>query len=74
MAIPWDSVLMDAQSCDEKLSVLTDIIKFGLDTIMPERSIKIHETDKPWINADLKLLIKKRQKLLPQVTNLFTKC
>ena len=34
----------------------------GLDTIMPERSVRIHETDKPWINANLKLLIKKRQR------------
>ena len=42
MAIPWDSVLMNAQSCDVKLSVLTDIyiIKFGSDTIMPERPSK----------------------------------
>ncbi len=44
MTIPWDSVLVDAQSCAEKLSVLTDIIKFGLDTIMthqdPSKFIK----------------------------------
>ena len=29
---------------------------------MPERSIKVHETDKPLMNANLKQLIKRRQK------------
>ena len=29
---------------------------------MPERSIKVHQTDKPWMNANLKQLIKRRQK------------
>ncbi|CAB4000419.1 Hypothetical predicted protein [Paramuricea clavata] len=29
---------------------------------MPERSIKVHKTDEPWMNANLKQFIKRRQK------------
>jgi hypothetical protein len=62
MNIPWTNLLFKAQSSDEKLNIFTEIIRYGLDTIMPERSIKVHETDKPWMNANLKQLIKRRQK------------
>ena len=62
MNIPWTNLLFKAQSSDEKLNIVTEIIRYGLDTIMPERSIKVHETDKPWMNANLKQLIKRRQK------------
>ena len=33
-----------------------------LNTIMPERSVKIHVEDCPWITKDLKRLILQRQK------------
>ena len=54
VAVPWEQVLDHYSSCDEKLSNITDII-----TIMPERSVKIHQTDRPWLNPDLKRLISK---------------
>ena len=62
VAVPWEQVLVHHSSCDEKLSNITDIINYGLNTIMPERSVKIHQTDRPWLNPDLKRLISKRQK------------
>ena len=46
-------------SCDDKLSNTTDIINYG--TIMPEQSVKIHKTDRPWLDPDLKRFISKRQ-------------
>ena len=62
IGVPWSSLLSPAQSCEEKLSILTGVINFGLDTIMPVRSIKVHETDRPWVYAQLKQLIVRRQK------------
>ena len=50
------------QSCEVKLSLLTEVINYGLDTIMPVRSIKIHETGRPWVSTHLKQLIIRRQK------------
>ena len=62
MGIPWSSLLTSDKSCEGKLSQLTEVISYGLDTIMPVRSIKIHETDRPWVSTQLKQLITRRQK------------
>ena len=59
---PWSSLLSSDQSCSGKLSLLTEVINYGLDTIMPVRSIRIHETDRPWLSSQLKQLIIRRQK------------
>ena len=50
---PWSSLLTSDKSCEGKLSLLTEVIKYGLDTIIPVRSIKIHETDRPWLSTQL---------------------
>lgn len=62
MEVPWSSLLSSDQSCAGKLSVLTEVINYGLDTIMPVRSIRIHETGRPWVSSQLKQLIIRRQK------------
>ena len=62
LEIPWSSLLSSDQSCEGKLSLLTEVINFGLDTIMPVLSIKIHETDRPWVSTHLKQLIIRLQK------------
>ena len=56
LEIPWSSLLSSDQSCEGKLSLLTEVINYSLDTIMPVRSIKIHETDRPWVSTQLKQL------------------
>ena len=61
LEFPWDTVLSQNESCDDKLAAVTQIINYGLDTIMPVRSVKVHQTDRPWINANLKRLVQKRQ-------------
>lgn len=60
--VPWLELFSNYQTCEEKLKVLTDIINYGLNTIMPEQSIKMHENDRPWLNTRLKKLINSRQK------------
>ena len=64
LQVPWSDLLSCHQSSETKLQILTDIINYGLDTIMPERSVKIHESDQPWMNNQLKALILRRQKAL----------
>ena len=53
MEVPWSNLLSSEQSCEGKLSLLTKVINYGLDTIMPVHSIKIHETDRPWVPKGL---------------------
>ena len=60
--IPWEPLLLPHQSSEDKLSLVTQMINYGLNTIMPERSVKIHVEDCPWITKDLKRLILQRQK------------
>ena len=37
---------------------------YGLNTIIPEQSIRVHKIDQPWISAQFKDLIARRQKAL----------
>ena len=59
--IPWDHS-SSISSVDQKLSLMTSIINYGLNLIMLERTSTIHPNDRPWIKNNLKLLIKRRQK------------
>ncbi|XP_028414247.1 uncharacterized protein LOC114537304 [Dendronephthya gigantea] len=60
--VPWLELLSNYQTCEEKLKLLTEIINYGLNTIMPEQCIKMHENDRPWLNTRLKKMINSRQK------------
>ncbi|XP_066024381.1 uncharacterized protein [Pocillopora verrucosa] len=62
LQVPWSDLLSPDLSCELKLRTLTNIINLGLNTIMPERSTKVHETDRPWLSVRLKQLIARRQK------------
>ena len=64
MEIPWPDLMTTTHSSSKKLSILTELINYGLNTIMPERSIKVHKTDRAWMTVQLKLLIARRQKAL----------
>ena len=64
MEIPWPDLMTKTHSSSKKLSILTELIYYGLGAIMPERSIKVHKTDRPWMTAQLKSLIARRQKAL----------
>ena len=60
--IPWENTLSSLRSSDDKLTTFTEIINYGLNTIMPERSIKVNPNDRPWMTSHLKRLILQRQK------------
>ena len=60
--IPWANFLSDDKSSKVKLTLFTDIIDLGLNILMPEKSIRVYPTDRPWMNAEIKSLIQKRQK------------
>ena len=62
MEVPWSSLLSSDQSCAGKMSLLTEVINYGLDTIMPVCFIRTLEKDHPWMSSQLKQLIIRHQK------------
>ena len=60
-SIDW-SVLDSDTNCESKLQLFQDLVKIGLDTIMPLKTFKIHVDDAPWVTAEFKALIKSLQK------------
>ena len=59
-----DTILNSADSCEDKTSLLEQIIKTGLDHVMPMRTRKVHSTEPPWITSSLKNLLQRRQSVL----------
>ena len=55
------SILNHLETCEEKLELFTDLINLGINILMPKRRITLHVNDPPWITANFKILIKKRQ-------------
>ena len=45
-----------------KLQLFTDVVKTGLDTIVPIKKSMIHTRDAPWVSPEFKELVKPRQK------------
>ena len=62
LQVPWSDLLSPDLSSDLKLRTFTDIIYLGLNMIMPEWSIKVYKSDRPWLSAQLKQRIARRQK------------
>lgn len=56
------SILDSLTNCDEKVTLFTDLIRIGLDCIMPLQTFKLHINDQPWVTAEFKNLIKLRQR------------
>ena len=59
--IDW-SLIQDLVTCEEKSRFFSDIITRGVNFIMPERKVKLHNNDAPWVTGDFKRLIKLRQR------------
>ena len=59
--INWNT-LEKAESCEEKNELFSKIISTGVDIIMPERTIKLHSNDAPWVTEDFKRLISLRKR------------
>ena len=63
-SVDLDTILNSADSCEDKTSLLEQIIKTGLDNVMPIHTRKVHSTERPWITSSLKNLLQKRQSAL----------
>ena len=51
----------NAPSCEEKFSLLMTELNQAIDTFLPEKVVKKHPSDRPWITNKIKILIRKRQ-------------
>ena len=60
-SVSLDTILNSADSCEGKTSLLEEIVKTGLDHVMPMRTRKVHSTEPPWITSSLKNLLQRRQ-------------
>ena len=56
----WSSVL-NATTCEEKFSKLMSELHFAIDKFLPQRTVRKHPTDRPWITNKIKKRIFKRQ-------------
>ena len=63
-SVDFDTILNSADSCEGKTLLLEQIIKTGLDHVVPMRTRKVHSTEPPWITSSLKNLPQKRQSAL----------
>ena len=52
--------------CEGKVSLLEEVIKTGLDSVLPLRSKTVQLNEPPWVNSTLKNLIAKHQTALTQ--------
>ena len=59
-SVDW-SVINSTDDCESQLQMFTNLVKNGLDNIMPERSKKVFPLDAPWMTMKLKDLIRRRQ-------------
>ena len=57
----WN-VLSQLPDCQKMCDLFYDIILMGLDTIFPQKPVKLHCRDKVWITPEIKLLTSQRQK------------
>ena len=56
------STLYRITSCEDKLDYFIETIDTGLECFFPNKIIKLHVNDKPWITPEFKEIIKGRQK------------
>ena len=48
------SILSSLTNCEDKIKLFADLISFGLDSIIPLKTFKLHINDQPWVTAGLK--------------------
>ena len=60
--IDWSLVCGPLDTCESMWTSFHELVHSGLDIIMPEKQIRIHPTDAPWMTQKLKSLILSRQK------------
>ncbi len=56
----WSSVL-EANMCKDKFNLFTSDLSQAIDRFLPQKVVKKHPTDRPWITTKIKKGIQKRQ-------------
>ena len=57
----WSS-LYRMNTCQEQFNLFHSTLTDAINSCLPVRSVKLHPTDKPWMTAEIKDAIKKRQR------------
>ena len=60
------TLVSNADSCEEKMSIFESIVQTGLNSVLPLRSKRVHSSEPPWLNPALKRLIMQRQRALAE--------
>ena len=58
--VDWSTVKTQ-NDCDNKLAHFEELVKIGMDKIMPEKQVSIYPRDALWMSIKLKKLISQRQ-------------
>jgi hypothetical protein len=61
----WSSVL-SASSSKDKFDLFMSDLDQAVDTFLPQKMIKKHPTDRPWITNKIKLWVSRRQSVFQQ--------
>ncbi len=56
----WTPV-MEKTSCEDKFQLFLSVLKEAIDIYLQEKTVTIHQNDRPWMTKELKLMIRKRQ-------------
>jgi hypothetical protein len=56
----WTPV-MEKTSWEDKFQLFLSELKEAIDIYLPEKTVTIHQNDRPWMTKELKFMIRKRQ-------------
>ena len=59
----WNVFTDSADSLDESVEVISDYIRFCVDMVISQKTVKICPNNKPWITKDLKKLLNEKKRL-----------
>ena len=65
----WTAVLQKT-TCKDKFQPFLSELKEGIDFYLPEKTVIIHQNDKPWMTKELKSMIKKGKQPLANMTKI----
>lgn len=57
----WGVFTDSAGSMEEMVDGVSEYIKFCIDSVIPNKTIKVYPNNKPWISNDLHALLKKKR-------------
>ena len=55
----WTAVLQKT-TCEDKFQLFLSELKEGIDFYLPEKTVIIHQNDRPWMTKELKSMIKRK--------------